>query len=154
MYSKFIYIAKLINERFSVYPLLYGSLGLEKRLSVYLNADDIDILLPEKILKSEWQELIGLMNDNSYRLVDEDEHEFNNGEVAVAYADLESLSQFAGVKVPDIPLVEDAGAKYLLLELADYLKVYEASSKDGYRKDVKNKQDNIKINLIKEALGL
>ena len=71
-YSEFLHIAGLLNVQLSVCPLLYGSLGLEKRLSVDLNAD--------------------------------------------------------------------------------YLKVYEASSKDGYRKNIKNKQDNIKISLIRKAL--
>ena len=39
------------------------------------------------------------------------------------------------------------------MELEDYLKVYTASSKDGYRKDVKNKQAHNKIDLINQALG-
>lgn len=39
------------------------------------------------------------------------------------------------------------------MELEDYLKVYTASLKDGYRKDVKNKQDHNKIDLINQALG-
>ncbi len=38
--------------------------------------------------------------------------------------------------------------------LKDYIiKVYTASSKDGYRKDVKNKQAHNKIDLINQALG-
>ena len=44
------------------YPLLYGSLGFEKRLSINLNADDIDVLIPEKYIKSDWNKLIDLMN--------------------------------------------------------------------------------------------
>lgn len=150
-YAEFLYIAKLLNGQ-SACPLLYGSLGLEKRLSVDLDADDIDILLPENFLTTDWQKLIILMDTAGYRLIDEKEHKFVNGDITVAYAVLESLSSFAGIEIPDIPTVEDDGAKYRLLELVDYLKVYEASSKDGYRKNVKNKQDNIKISLIKKAL--
>ena len=151
-YSEFLHIAELLNVQLSIYPLLYGSLGLEKRLSVDLNADDIDVLIPEKYIKTEWHKLKSIMNNDGYRLVDEHEHEFYNGSVTVAYASLESLKLFADIEISDIPLVEDKGAKYLLVELPDYLKVYEASSKDGYRKNVKNKQDNIKIALIKKAL--
>ncbi len=152
MYSNFLHIAGIFNKQLSVYPLLYGSLGLEKRLSADLNADDIDILIPEKYIKSEWHKLISIMNADGYRLIDEHEHEFSNGSITVAYASLESLTPFAGIDISTIPIVEDEGCRFLLLELPDYLKVYEASSKDGYRKNVKNKQDNIKISLIRKAL--
>jgi len=38
------------------------------------------------------------------------------------------------------------------LSLEQYLKVYTASSKDGYRMNVKNKQDTEKIGLIRMLL--
>jgi hypothetical protein len=153
VYSSFLRIAGLLNEQLSVYPLLYGSLGLEKRLSAGLNAGDIDVLIPEKYLKTEWNKLVGVMNADGYRLVDEHEHEFSKGSVTVAYADLEGLTSFAGIDPANVPVIEDGGSRFLLLELSDYLKVYEASSKDGYRKNVKNKQDHIKISLIRKALA-
>lgn len=152
MYTHFLQIAGLLGEQLSVYPLLYGSLGLEKRLSVDLNADDIDVLIPEKYITSEWNKLISVMNTAGYRLVDEHEHEFTDGDVTVAYAALESLTPFAGIDRSSIPVVRDGEISFLLLDLPDYLKVYEASSNDGYRKNVKNKQDNVKISLIRQAL--
>lgn len=54
--------------------------------------------------------------------------------------------------ITKIPVIKEKDTKYFLLELQDYLKVYTASSKDGYRKNVKNKQDQHKINLINQAL--
>ena len=71
----------------------------------------------------------------------------------MAYADLEGLTSFAGIDPANVPVIEDGGSRFLLLELSDYLKVYEASSKDGYRKNVKNKQDHIKKSLIRKALA-
>ena len=65
---------------------------------------------------------------------------------------MEDLEPFAGVDIQRIPLIRENGTSYYLLELPDYLKVYEASSRDGYRKNVKNKQDQQKINLIRKAL--
>ena len=41
--QKFLHIAGLLNEQLLTTPLLYGSLGLERRLSADLNADDIDL---------------------------------------------------------------------------------------------------------------
>lgn len=153
MYAVFLHIAGLLNKHLSVTPLLYGSLGLGKRLSADLNADDIDVLIPEKYIQSEWDQLISIMNTAGYRLIDEHEHEFGNGNVTVAFAALEGLTSFAGIDIATIPIVEDGGNKFLLLTLYDYLKVYEASSKDGYRKNIKNKQDHIKISLIRKALA-
>lgn len=152
MYSSFLHIAGLLNEQLSTYPLLYGSLGLEKRLAVDLNADDVDVLIPEKYIKAEWNRLVSIMSAEGYRLVDEHEHEFSNGSVTVAFASLESLTPFAGIDVSSIPVMMDEGKSFLLLELPDYLKVYEASSKDGYRKNVKTQQDSFKISLIRKAL--
>ena len=65
---------------------------------------------------------------------------------------MENLEPFAGVDLKGIPLIREQGTSYYLLELPDYLRVYEASSRDGYRKNVKHKQDQQKINLILKAM--
>ena len=52
----------------------------------------------------------------------------------------------------EVVITDENGVRYYLLDLQDYLKVYTASSKDGYRRDTKNKNDNQKIELIKQAL--
>ncbi|MBR2500315.1 MAG: hypothetical protein IKB60_04470 [Clostridia bacterium] len=39
--------AKLLREKFDIIPLMYGSLVLEYITDKQLNADDIDILIPE-----------------------------------------------------------------------------------------------------------
>ena len=62
-YSEFLHIAKSINVQFNVLPLLFGSLGLERRLNVDLHADDIDILLPEYYLRDGWQALKRLLEE-------------------------------------------------------------------------------------------
>ena len=152
-YGEFLSAAAQINKTFRVSPLLFGSLGLERRLGISLNSDDIDVLLPERLLKADWQRLIAMMEDLSYTLQGEEEHEFVKGDFRIAFASIENLEPFAGVDLNAIPLITDQGASYCLLELPDYLRVYEASSKDGYRKNVKNKQDQQKIDLILKALG-
>lgn len=151
-YGEFLSAAAQINETFQVSPLLFGSLGLERRLGISLNSDDIDVLLPERLLTDDWQRLIAMMEKLSYTLQDEEEHEFVKGDFRMAFASVENLEPFAGVDRYHIPLITDQGASYYLLELPDYLRVYEASSKDGYRKNVKNKQDQQKIDMILKAL--
>ncbi|MDE6722680.1 MAG: hypothetical protein K2J55_00610, partial [Eubacterium sp.] len=148
-----LHIAKDLNKKLNIVPLLFGSLGLEQRLDVCLNAEDIDVLVPEEFLNDKWQYIVDVMTDNGYALYDLHEHAFDKDGLSLAYASIESLTPFADVDIASIPIINENGIQYFLLELQDYLKVYTASSKDGYRKNIKNKQDRQKINLINEALG-
>lgn len=150
--KEFLNISKLFNEKLNVAPLLFGSLGLEQRLGIDLNADDVDALIPEVFLGEKWDSVMELMRSSGYELYDLHEHAFEKSGLSVAFAGLESLAPFAGIDIEKIPTVEEDGIRYRLLDLEDYLKVYTASSKDGYRKQVKNKKDGEKIELIKKAL--
>ncbi len=151
--AEFLRIARTLDRTLQVTPLLFGSLGLEQRLGTDLQADDIDILVPEELLHRRWEALQELMAALGYGLVDEHEHEFAREGLHAAYAGLESLKPFAGVEIGQIPQVEEDGARYLLLTLEQYLRVYRASAQDGYRRDRKHKQDGDKIRRIREALG-
>lgn len=148
----FLQIAGKLNDSFDITPLLYGSLGLEQRLGENLNADDIDVLIPEEYLCEKWGRLIDVMTELGYSLYDAHEHAFKKDGVSAAFASIENLEDFAGVNTAEIPVVYEDGVRYYLLELGDYLKVYTVSSKDGYRRDTKNKNDTEKIELIKRAL--
>lgn len=148
----FLQIARKLTETLGITPLLFGSLGLEQRLGANLNADDIDVLIPEEYLDEKWDMLIEVMTTLGYKLYDVHEHAFEKDGVSAAFASIENLVPFAGVDITRIPVVGENGVRYYLLGLEDYLKVYTASSKDGYRKDTKNKNDTEKIELIKRAL--
>lgn len=152
-YKLFLRLAKALNAGLNITPLLFGSLGLEQRLGMDLHADDIDILVPEYYLHDGWQALTRLMEQLGYELYDLHEHAFRSGELSVAFAGIENLIPFAGINIAQIPMMNDGDAAYLLLELPDYQKVYEASSKDGYRVYKKEKKDYEKLALIMEALN-
>ena len=81
---EFLYIAKLLNEKLHVIPLLFGSLGLEQRLHTNLNADDIDVLIPEIFLNEKWDSVVTIMNDSGYALYDLHEHAFEKSGLSVA----------------------------------------------------------------------
>ena len=151
--KNFLYIAESLNKKLNIVPLLFGSLGLEERLNTNLNADDIDVLIPEAFLNEKWDSIVTIMNDNGYVLYDLHEHAFENSGVSFAFASIESLMPFAGIDLTRIPVIEEKGVRYYLLTLQDYLKVYTASSKDGYRKNIKNKKDQEKIELINKLLS-
>ena len=151
--KEFLYIAGLLNEKLHIVPLLFGSLGLKQRLNTKLNVDDIEVLIPEVFLNEKWNSVVTIMNDNGYVLYDLHEHAFEKSGLNVAFASIENLTPFAGINLTKIPVIEEVGVRYYLLDLQDYLKVYIASSNDGYRKNIKNKKDEQKIELINRALG-
>lgn len=68
--------AKLLAEKFGIIPLMYGSLGLEYITGKSLNADDIDVLIPEAFLNVHWYEFRSFLGDKGYVLLDEHEHTF------------------------------------------------------------------------------
>ncbi len=154
MKNKFIEVAKQLNEKLDIEPLLFGSLGLEQRLGTDLNADDIDVLIPEIFLCDRWESVYKIMSESGWRLYDFHEHAFEKNGISIAFAAIESLVSFAGVDIKNIPIIEENGVRYKLLDLRDYLSVYTASLKDSYRKNVKNKNDMQKIDLINQALDL
>ncbi len=142
----FLINAHLLFDEFGIKPLLYGSLGLEVLLQKSLLSDDIDILIPNAVLYDNWEYFKTFLESNGYILIDLHEHTFIKDNVKYSYACMEGLKDFAGIH----SFSENDYS--LSLTLYDYLKVYEASLKDGYRQNKKNKKDNEKIDIIKRAL--
>ncbi len=142
----FLINAKLLFDEFGIKPLLYGSLGLAVLLQKDLLSDDIDILIPDEVLSNNWEYFKTFLESNGFALIDLHEHTFVKDNVKYSYADIDGLSDYAGIN----SLCESE--YHLSLTLYDFLKVYEASLKDGYRQNNKNKKDNEKIDVIKSAL--
>ena len=143
---------RLLSDKLGVVSLLYGSLGLEYLTGEALGSDDIDILVPCVFITERWHEFKALLEAQGYVLVDEHEHTFARDSVAYSYADIEDLESFAGINTEDIEMHEADGVHFLLLSLEQYLAVYQKSSKDGYRVNVRQKKDADKIRFIESKL--
>ncbi|MGL5820045.1 MAG: hypothetical protein ACRCYE_00195, partial [Sarcina sp.] len=137
-YFEFLKITKELNNKLQISPLLYGSLGLQKISEFEFYPDDIDILIPEKYLNEQWNIFCKIIEEMEYKLVDLHEHAFFDGNYKVAFASIESLENFAGIALNDIKKVHENDVFYQLLNLVQYLKVYETSHKDSYRKNKNN----------------
>lgn len=146
--------AKLLYDRFGIVPLMYGSLGLEYITNESLNADDIDILISEIFITDRWNEFKDFLISEGYVLIDEHEHTFQKNNISYSYASIEELKSFTGIELSDIEQRCSDGIKFKLLSLEQYLKVYRASAKDGYRITVREKKDNDKIAFIEKQLKL
>ena len=144
--------AKLLNEEFGIIPLMYGSLGLEYITDESLNSDDVDILIPKIFLNVRWSEFTDFLLNKGYVLVDEHEHTFQKRGILYSYAPIEELENFAEIRLSEINQYRKDEVQFKLLSLEQYLKVYEASAKDGYRVNIRKKKDNEKIAFIKKQL--
>ena len=151
-FNLFLENARFLSDKFDIVPLLYGSLGLECLTGDDLNADDIDILVPRIFITQRWHEFKVLLEAQGYDIADEYEHTFVRDGVAYSYADIEDLEPFAGINTEDIEMYEADGVSFLLLSLEQYLAVYRQSSKDGYRVNVRQKKDAVKIRFIESKL--
>ena len=131
---------------------MYGSLGLEYITGENLDSDDIDILIPQVFIRERWSQLVAFLTSEGYTLIDEREHTFEKNGEHYSYGFIEDLVTFAGIRMQEIAQKCDNGVCFSTLSLSQYLGVYTASSKDGYRANVRNKKDNDKINFIKQKL--
>ena len=142
----------MLNDEFGIVPLMYGSLGLEYITNENLNADDIDILIPQAFIHEKWDEFKRTLINHGYVLVDEHEHTFQKNGIHCSYASLEELESFAGINLMEISEQNQDDVQFKVLSLEQYLNVYTASAKDGYRINVRQKKDNEKISFINTHL--
>lgn len=153
LFPLFLETAELLHRNFGFLSLLYGSVGLEWLTGTSFHADDIDILIPGRYVTGEqWHALRDCLTRHGYRLTDLREHTFHKDGVAYAFADVEGLADFAGIEPQAIAVHSAAGVPFLLLSLAQYLRVYERSVQDGYRIHIRKKKDAQKIDRIRRQL--
>ena len=144
--------AQLLSDAMGIIPLMYGSLGLEYLTGENLNADDIDVLIPKTFIVERWSEFKAVLEKNGYILIDEHEHTFEKEGIHYSYAQIEELEFFADICLSDIATFSMEDVRFKLLSLQQYLKVYTASAKDGYRVNVREKKDAEKIAFIEGLL--
>ncbi|GGN91480.1 hypothetical protein [Saccharibacillus kuerlensis] len=152
LFENFLVVAKKLNDKFGISPLLYGSLGLEILTGKAIHPKDIDLLIPLEFIRERWGELRSELEDQGYKLIDANEHEFSNGHHKIGFSFIEDLEKYAGIKINEIEQRNYKGIKYRLLNLIQYHRVYSRSVKDGYRIHTRNKKDAKKIELIEEIL--
>lgn len=160
-FEVFLDLARKLNKKFSVIPLLQGSLGLKMLVNDDLNPSDIDIAVPQHLYRfpERWNDLLSFMLKEGYVLTDLHEHFFQKGEIEVNFSAIDgvggipSLEVFAGIDVREIPIMETDGAFYKLMTLEQYFKVYSRSLEDNYRADESGHKDQNKIDILKKALN-
>lgn len=161
LFEEFWRIAAALN-RAGIEPTLMGSLGLEIATGAQWDPGDIDIHVPgdprgweapdEKRIY-DFDIIAGVMEELGYTLVDRHEHEFLRGDLSVEFGAVDTLPEFAGVTPVEMDVVEHDGVRFRLPTLAQYLRIYQASSQDSYRNEQNNSKDFPKIAYLEQKLS-
>jgi hypothetical protein len=156
--------AQNINTAFSVIPVLHGSLGLQRLVDDNLSPDDIDVGVPLFMLSEKWADLVKLMENGGYEMIDLHEKCFRySDDISMSFCAIEGtnehstipgLCDFAGIDLVECPIIEENGAVYRIPTLHQYLAIYKSSQDDEYRKDKTNDKDKRKIDTIHRALNI
>lgn len=159
----FFDLAKRMNKKLSIIPILTGSLGLQMLVDDELNPSDIDIAIPQFLyrLSERWQDLVEFMQSEGYELMDLHERWFKKGDTWIDFGvidgevpgDIPSLEVHGNIDATECPIIESNGAIYKLLTLEQYLAVYLSSLEDNYRADESGHKDQKKVDIIKKALN-
>jgi molecular chaperone GrpE (heat shock protein) len=150
-FNAFLEITRELNKS-DITPILYGSLGLSRIIGEFKKAQDVDLLVSKDWIGEKWENLIRLMKNNGFKMINEKEHEFKKGEEIIAFGDEYDLKEMANIDINNLKLTALGGAKFKELNPRQYLEVYRYMSRDNYRQEKLGKEDNKKIELIKKYL--
>ena len=92
------------------------------------------------------------MEQLDFTMIEINEHEFIKNDIKIGFAFTEDLLEYADIEYTSLKVFEDNQAKYQLLTITDYLKVYNKSLQDGYRKTKNNNKDLHKILVLKKLV--
>lgn len=159
-YSEFIKITKALNA-IGITPVLMGSVGMEHITHRAWHPNDIDIHVPgdprgwqapDDVRIDQWPQIDKTMTNIGYQLYDLHEHEMRRADFKVEFGNITTLPTFAGIALDALPLRQYDGAQFKVPTAAQFLKIYQASSKDSYRNEQNNDKDFLKIDFLKKIL--
>ncbi|MGC2921992.1 phosphoribosylanthranilate isomerase [Leuconostoc mesenteroides] len=158
----FLIIAKELNK-VAITPVLMDSVGLEYLTKIDWQANDIDIHVPgnpngwdapDRLRIYQWDLILNIMLGLGFQLTDLHEHEFQKGDLSVAFGSIDCLPQFTNVDLQDLVENNLGSIKFLTPTLQQFMNIYTASSMDSYRQQQGNQKDLPKIVFLKKQLSL
>jgi len=151
-FDTFLEVTKVFNEKLSINPILYGSLGLNRVIGEFGVVDDADVLIPDEFINERWDEVEKLMESLGFELKDIKEHEFVRDGDIVAFAEDSDSVKLIGVEGKKLEIIEIDGVRFKEFTPEQYLVMYKHFFEDGYRRKKKGEADQRKIKLIEEYL--
>ncbi|MBI1974658.1 MAG: nucleotidyltransferase [Candidatus Zambryskibacteria bacterium] len=131
-FQSFLEIAKALNKH-GIVPVLYGSLGLYRITGQLDKINDIDIIIPNKILINNLEELMRILAEVNYKQDASYPHEFTKGEGSVGFEPESDLIKLE-IDIEKLKITEIDGVKFKELALKDYLLVYKRNQESQQKK--------------------
>lgn len=149
-FQVFLEVAKALNTSFGFPPILYASLGLNRVIGEFGQADDIDIMVPDDYLSYDLERLVELMTGLGFKLKEDPGNEFIKGDEIIAITKESELTKLAGVDPDSLEVAEVDGARFRELSPRQYQTFYQHLLDDPER--LKHKKDQLKLLLIDNFL--
>jgi len=147
-------VVTLIEGRFGVHPVVYGSLGVELALNKDYDAQDVDLLLDDEIVSGDQLPL--LLHKAGYKRVVKPYLAFKKNGVEVEIARQSYWKKEAGFLDENPLLINRDMASYSVLDVKNLWRLYKYLTKHSLRSDTKRNRDKAKLldlekNIRKEA---
>jgi len=135
-------------------PILYGSQGISLYLGPFKKFGDIDLLVSDRYMNESWPTLVEIMSTIGFKLLDLHEHEFINDQgLRVGFASEDVLIRDGIIKqLEQVITISTGGLSVRTLSANDFRTAYQFSRKDGYRKEMRGKNDQHVIDLLEAQL--
>ena len=159
--KEFFNLAKKMNERFSIIPLLFGSVALSIQVgdTIYDEDSDIDIAVPHYMrYDRKWicPDLIKFMEDEGYKFVDMNEGEFHKGEFIIQIGGDKFDEEYSHIDISKCPIMQTDDAMYKILTLEYLYKSYAIASECDFRhpnlETEITSNDRIRAEIARQAL--
>lgn len=151
LFTKYTEIDTFLEDK-GINPILYGSLGVSLHIGEFKEIGDIDILVEDEwVIGNKWQDLIKLMNQHGFKLINEHEHEFindQNVDVSFSFHGI-LIRDNIGDPTKDSVIIPKDNIDIKTLNIPCFIKAYEYSAKDGYRREKRGKNDLQVVELLK-----
>jgi hypothetical protein len=138
-----------------VEPVLYGSQGVSLYLGAFKQFGDIDLLVENRWVDTDWQKLVTIMKGLGFTLHSDHEHDFTDkSDTQAGFASIDILVRDGITQSLEgaLEVFSINGAQIPALRPELFKKAYEFSERDGYRKDVRGKKDREVVARLNEYL--
>ncbi len=140
-----------ILKKLNIKPVIFGSFGVANYLGEFKKFEDLDLLIEDIFINERWEESKELLESNGFKLVDENEHEFELNGQKIGFASKNILIRDKIINDYS-ELIQYKNKDALTLKPESFLKAYTFSIKDGYRINMRNKKDKKVIDMLENYI--
>ena len=151
MKKTLIEVTQILNEKFQVIPLLYGSFALEEALDKDYQAHDIDLLIPKEVLNNKI-ELIEAFVMNGFTYFNQEVLTFEKNGIEIEISNLEEWIKNSNWNIEENTMIHQDNIQYQLLSARNLEKLYKFLISDKRRSKEKKQKDQEKLNDLKKFL--